>query len=460
MAYPNWLGGGPGTISETSAAAVSIAAAGGTPTTARRILETTAGRRYRLTWTSNSATGTFRVGKSARRWNPPPLVSPTVINLNLTGDDQVHGPYADDVDIQIIPKTTTYTLERLQISGGRNIVLIGGHFRPTSTVTAGHINIVNCYGTFYMEGTYIDMSAVGDRDAVNFSSASEESAPNTGLKRPNGSPAANCVMQNVRIANVKGTSAGIHGDAFQPQGDINELLCYKMWISTNYQSFLLEQRLDRADRDDQIGSANLEKITVKRNPTGDATSKIFYFCETETPQFPCFLKDVYGEVQETSTIKAETNFMWPPAASAVGARRVGDTVSWSRINGVVNVGVGPDYAPIASVGLNYAPAEPLIQDATISFVAGTNTYEFDALDDKTFLEFRRTSAGTTALTGLTMTDITNQTGTVYKGLGTAHDPLGLNSFTFTASSTNLYIQFQRTPAGVVTLSDIALEQVD
>lgn len=51
-------------------------------------------------------------------------------------------------------------------------------------------------------------------------------------------------------------------------------------------------------------------------------------------------------------------------------------------------------------------------------------------------------------------------GEQYKGIGSANDALGDNSFIFLASSTTLYVQFQRTAAGDCTLSNIALEQID
>lgn len=55
---------------------------------------------------------------------------------------------------------------------------------------------------------------------------------------------------------------------------------------------------------------------------------------------------------------------------------------------------------------------------------------------------------------------TTSGGEQYKGLGSAHDPLGDNSFIFLATGTTLFIQFQRTPAGTCTVSGLALEQLD
>lgn len=56
---------------------------------------------------------------------------------------------------------------------------------------------------------------------------------------------------------------------------------------------------------------------------------------------------------------------------------------------------------------------------------------------------------------------TTSGGEQYKGLGTAHDPLGANEFIFLASATTVFLQFQRTPTGTAcTVGSLALEQID
>lgn len=408
-----WLPGGPGSVSVTSDTAVNITGSGGAATTARKIFDTVPGRTYRLNWSTNSSTGTYQIGQSALRWNPPPLASDAItINLNDSANatKTSYGPYGSDVDILIIPKTTNYTLERLQITGGRNIRLIGGYFRSTTTVTAAVLNFVHCYGSVWLEGVHVEMNGVGERDAINFMSVPEVSAPNASppsplTRRPDGTPGASIYMQNVRVTNVKGTFNGIHGDVFQPQGDVNELLTYKMTCSTTYQAFLLEQRLGRADRDDHIIMGELEKISATRLSGGDASSKLFYFCETTTPQFPLNLKDVYIDVPDNNTLPVVTYYTHPPEASAVGTRRSGNRLTWSRIGGFMTVGAGPDYAPANATGLNYSRFEPVIKSNNTSFVNGTNTYEFTAANDKTYVEFQRTSTGTVNITNISLAEV-------------------------------------------------------
>ena len=411
---PTWFSSGPGTVASSSAAAVTITGNGAAATSARRIFDTVPGTTYKVSWTSDTATGAYSIGKSHRRWNPPVMASNVItVDLNTESATKTVWTFDPDQDVIFLPKNGIYTNERFQTNGGRNIWIKGGHFRPLSSNSAASaLNFTNNIGGVWMDGVYVDMSGVGQRDAVNYFSPPTTKTGSISVLREAGTPAGSFYAQNCRFANIQGRAdealGYIHGDVFQPQGDVGDIGFYNCWMSTQYQSLLLEQRLNRGDGDN-IGRADLEKMTVKRLTGGDATSKIFYFCETTTPQFPCTLKDVWGEVVETATIKAETHYMWPPFESAVGARRNGNQVSWSRITGYITVGVGPDYAPASTVGLNYDPnnaaLEPVIQ-APLSFVAWTNSLTFKAVSDKTYIQFQRTAAGTATLTGLAVAETT------------------------------------------------------
>lgn len=59
-----WATGGPGTVTNQTATTVSINAVGGTPTFARRALQTVPGENYTVSWTSNSVTGTWAIGSA------------------------------------------------------------------------------------------------------------------------------------------------------------------------------------------------------------------------------------------------------------------------------------------------------------------------------------------------------------------------------------------------------------
>jgi hypothetical protein len=59
-----WAISGPGTVSNTTATTVSITGTGTSPTIARRTLTTIPGERYTVSWTSDSATGTWAIGSA------------------------------------------------------------------------------------------------------------------------------------------------------------------------------------------------------------------------------------------------------------------------------------------------------------------------------------------------------------------------------------------------------------
>lgn len=59
-----WAISGPGTVSNLTDTTVSLTGTGTAPTVARRVLTTVSGQRYTVTWTSDSATGTWAIGSA------------------------------------------------------------------------------------------------------------------------------------------------------------------------------------------------------------------------------------------------------------------------------------------------------------------------------------------------------------------------------------------------------------
>lgn len=119
----------------------------------------------------------------------------------------------------------------------------------------------------------------------------------------------------------------------------------------------------------------------------------------------------------------------------------GTTAGWTLTSGpgtvTPNVGAG-------TVLLSAAGSTPTVTRRLYTVVAGRQ------------YRVRWNTSGTTCASSLS----TTISGEQYKGLGSVHDPLGDNSFIFTATSTSLYWQFQRTALGDCTIGSIALEQID
>ena len=119
---------------------------------------------------------------------------------------------------------------------------------------------------------------------------------------------------------------------------------------------------------------------------------------------------------------------------------IGSTTTWTDTfgPGTINVSSGTSIV-IAASGTN-----PTGVRKSFPVVAGQS------------YRLRWTTSGTTCASAFGTTSGGEQD----KGLGTTHDPLGPNSFIFTTTATTLFVQFQRTAAGTSTITGLSLEQLD
>ena len=403
-----WEPTGPGTVTSTSVTALSITGTGTGATTGLRSFTVTPGRRYRLSWNTDSATGTYKISTKALKWSEPTMSNPQVINLETirlsnvgNSSPKVVWTFANNVDVIFDGTTLTqpWPHDRLQISGGRNIIIRGGHYRPTSySSLVGTFNIVQNWGTVYIEGVHIDHSALpapGYKDGMGYYvSADATRGPGVG----------DIYVQNSRIDDIRGIFEGPnHGDAFQPQGSIHGVYFYNVSITTDYTAFQLEPRNSLGYNIDKV---HLERVDVQKINRGDPTSWLFYFTQSTTPNYAkgCTLIDVY--TTETSTNQAHLKFLYPPATVPQGAVRTGDFISWPNkpYTGGITVGT-PNFVNPSSIGLGYTPGSVMIKNPDTSFVNGANTYEFNATTNEVIIEFQRTSSGTVNITSVGLTDI-------------------------------------------------------
>ena len=403
-----WEPTGPGTVTSTSVTALSITGTGTGATTGLRSFTVTPGRRYRLSWNTDSATGTYKISTKALKWSEPPMSNPQVIDLeairisNITATNKkTVWTFANDVDVIFDGTTLTqpWPHDRLQISGGRNIIIRGGHYKPTSySSLAGTFNIVHNWGTVYIEGVHIDHSALPDpgyKDGMGYYvNASATRGPGVG----------DIYVQNSRIDDIRGIFEGPnHGDAFQPQGSIHGVYFYNVSVTTDYCAFQLEPRNSINYFIDKV---HLERVDVQKINRGDPTSWLFYFTKSTTPNYAkgCTLIDVY--TTETSTNPAHLKFLYPPATVPQGAVRTGDFISWPNkpYTGGITVGT-PNFVSPSSIGLGYTPGSVMIKNPDTSFVNGANTYEFNATTNEVIIEFQRTSSGTVNISSVALTDI-------------------------------------------------------
>jgi Ca2+-binding RTX toxin-like protein len=267
----------------------------------------------------------------AIRWDLPTLKADyTVIDLNKAGTKTTWN-FAADEDVLFIASDQARTLDRLQTTGGNNIVLIGGEFVPkSSTSAAGTLNFTKVNGSVYVEGVHINHRYVGEKDAINFYSAAGKDADFT--------------LQNSLIENVKGSYAGIHGDIFQPQGPVGDLKFYNVTGTTTYQGLFLQPK-------NPIKSVTLENVEIKKIPGGDAKSWLYYFSQPGDQKYPVSLKNVY--VTEQSGQDAEYSSVYP-SAWLDGAVRNGDTITFPKLPYAGSMKIGTaGFMTADEVGLHY-----------------------------------------------------------------------------------------------------------
>jgi hypothetical protein len=202
----------------------------------------------------------------ATRWSAPTLKpNHTVIDLSKTGSKTIWN-FAPDEDVLFIGADQVRTLDRLQTTGGHNIVLLGGKFQPASQKSAaGTLNFTQVTGSVYVEGVHIDHRNVGEKDAIGFYGAAGRDA--------------DFILQNALIQNVKGSYRGIHGDVFQPQGPVGDLKFYNVTGTTTYQGLFLQPK-------NPIKSVTLENVEMKKLPGGDPKSWLYYFSQPATRNIP------------------------------------------------------------------------------------------------------------------------------------------------------------------------------
>jgi Ca2+-binding RTX toxin-like protein len=288
----------------------------------------------------------------AKRWEVPVLkLNHTVIDLSKTGN-KTTWEFAPDEDVLFIASHQTRTLDRLQTTGGNNIVLIGGKFEPNDHATAAAtLNFTQVSGSVYVEGVHIDHRLAGEKDAISFYSAAGKEAGFT--------------LQNSLIENVKGTYGGVHGDVFQPQGPTGDLRFYNVTGSTTYQGLFLQPK-------NPIKSVQLENVEMIKLPGGDAKSWLYYFSQPNDPKYPVSLKNVY--VTEQPGQLAEYNSVYPPIGLD-GAVRSGDSITFPNLpyTGLMKVGTA-HFVSSDMVGINYDPAA-LDPVATFRGTAGDDIFQ-------------------------------------------------------------------------------------
>ncbi len=161
-------------------------------------------------------------------WAPPTLSSPITVTLSNSNKNAKLDPTKDYI-VKLSGKITG--TGSVNISGGRNVVLIGGEINHTETGGPANnpgkdqlgLTLKNWTGTMHVEGLYISGTTLGE-----------------GIDVDTRSPGAILQLQNIRVDTVKGTQATNHADIVQNWGGPTVYRIDRLTGSTSYQGFMVQ----------------------------------------------------------------------------------------------------------------------------------------------------------------------------------------------------------------------------
>lgn len=151
-------------------------------------------------------------------WAPPFLDNPVSINLGATNAVPVLSAGTDYL-ITLPPVKRT---ARVQIQGGRHVVIVGGHVELSSSNNAFYVLEGDPGRVVHIEGCLVTHTATGEGDAVSIAA-----------------PASIVQVQNFRAEHLQGAGDSNHADVIQPWGGSLGLRVDRLSGSSNYQGFFL-----------------------------------------------------------------------------------------------------------------------------------------------------------------------------------------------------------------------------
>ena len=280
-------------------------------------------------------------------WSPPSLTSPTTITVDDSTPMPLYLDQTRDYVIKLGHRTRTHGLV---ISGGRNIVMVGGRISipyagtsPTIESRRG-LYLERNTGTVHIEGLLID--------GPDLSEGIQIAAPNAVVQ-----------LQNVRVIGVHARDqvnfSDNHPDCLQPWGGVRKIQIDRMTCTTDTHGLYFDSN-DARRLGGPIGSADIRRYNIKRTFKSD---KWAFQRVTQDGDQPMSLTDVYVEPAEgTSLYNSVGNEPWRNGVYNFLAATIssdGMTASWptdTSLSGVVKKGAPPagDFAPDGVSGTAYA----------------------------------------------------------------------------------------------------------
>ena len=267
-------------------------------------------------------------------WAPPAPANP--VTVKIINGKGYYGPFPDQQDV-ILQMPKTPVTNKVKVVGGHNLRLIGGAIKPDNGTTF-LLRFAEVTGSVFIEGVEIDGKNLSG-DGINVS-GKKGFTPDV-------------YIQNARVMNINGFTAGEHADIFQAQGDIGRLHVDHLTGSSNYQGLFLRPEF-------LITSAAIKNVNLSFLPNShQGVTYLLWMRDSEenAKAYPVSLESVYIEPREGQTVAGQAVF---PSARSTKAKAVekDGKVTWpagSLIEGCVISGkpASGDFVPEGSVGGNY-----------------------------------------------------------------------------------------------------------
>jgi phosphatidylinositol-3-phosphatase len=302
-------------------------------------------------------------------WPPPRLNNPQKINLTTMPQSLNLDATKDYIlkfpSTPIVARFNDYAV--LHISGGHNIVMIGGEIHipdlpDTLNAIQGNdnqrqaIRLDSNTGTVFMEGLEVSGTCM---DFIDISS-----------------PQARVIFQNVRVegcrSHFESLSGGYtdeHPDLIQAWGGAKEIDIDGFTGFSDYQGFQLDSNLG------VVGNIVIKHANIGRIASVPQYGRLFMWQDCNTSLFPDCATNPYAPEFPHWDLTDDTFYIQPadkrsldyavwPAANGIDPRKAvlaadGLSVSWpnytAKINGRVRLGPPPggDFVPAESVGIGY-----------------------------------------------------------------------------------------------------------
>ena len=263
-------------------------------------------------------------------WAPPALSSPTTITV-AQGDQRINLDTTKDYIIKLGSSTHA---GGIGLSGGRNVVVIGGRIAPPAgSGMAVGLGISNATGTVHVEGVWFDGASGREFDAIQVSA-----------------PKATVQLENIRATGLRGSYDTNHTDIVQPWGGVARLRVDRLTATTNYQGVFNQPDLG------PVGPVELRHVDLAYDNVGAKTGGYLLWFTKGCDAARTTLTDVYVKGRPGSSLGST---VWPPTGQATNCPAVvsGTTASWPSlpITGVARWGAPPrgSFVLPADAGTSY-----------------------------------------------------------------------------------------------------------